>query len=205
MRYLLANPAYRSIAGAPDSPVVGRTVSEVFPPEVARTVEPFVQQVFKSGELLQIPDYEAPVRGRTWWNVSEIPLRDAAGNTEAVLVLTMEVTEQKLAEERVRQSEQRYRLLFDRNPDGVFAVDAAGRFILANPACESISGYSTVELLKKSFMELCTPLNCPKHWRTSSVMCENILTRNWKRHSFGRTAGASMSGLPASRLSRTIR
>jgi PAS domain S-box-containing protein len=102
MRYVLANPAYRSIAGAADTPVVGRTVAEVFPPDVAGIVQPFVQQVFDSGELLHIPDYEAPVRGRTWWNVSEIPLRNAAGNVEAVLLLTEEVTERKQASAATR-------------------------------------------------------------------------------------------------------
>ncbi len=60
-------------------------------------------------------------------------------------------------EQVLRHSEQRYRLLFDRNPDGVFAVDTTGRFVLANPSCEVISGYSAAELLQKTFMELCEP------------------------------------------------
>jgi PAS domain S-box-containing protein len=60
-------------------------------------------------------------------------------------------------EQVLRQDEQRYRLLFDRNPDGVFAVDTTGRFVLANASCESISGYPIIELLQKTFMELCAP------------------------------------------------
>ena len=103
LRYVLANPAYQAIA---DAPVVGRTIAEVFPPAVAEIVQPLVQQVLDSGQAMEFPEYEAPVRGRTWWNVSEIPLRDAAGNTEAVLILTQEVTEQKLAERALRNSER---------------------------------------------------------------------------------------------------
>ena len=68
-----------------------------------------------------------------------------------------DITERKEVEQVLRESEQRYRLLFDRNPDGVFVVDAAGRFTVVNPACEIISGYSSAELLQKSFMELCAP------------------------------------------------
>ncbi|MHB8898001.1 MAG: PAS domain-containing hybrid sensor histidine kinase/response regulator, partial [Thermoguttaceae bacterium] len=60
----------------------------------------------------------------------------------------------------LRESEQRYRLLFDRNPDGVFALDSTGRFTHANPACEVLSGYSTEELLQKNFVELVTPEDC---------------------------------------------
>jgi PAS domain S-box-containing protein len=59
--------------------------------------------------------------------------------------------------EQLRLSEARYRLLFDKNPDGVFSVDTTGRFIMANAACEAISGYPHDELLQKTFMELCAP------------------------------------------------
>ena len=90
---------------------------------------------------------------------------ELAESNRGFVALSMELddrVEQRTAElakanEALRQSEQRYRLLFDRSPDGVFAVDAAGRFILANPACELISGYSTAELLTKSFLDLCAP------------------------------------------------
>lgn len=61
------------------------------------------------------------------------------------------------AEETLRESEERYRLLFDRNPDGVFVVDASGRFQVVNPACEVISGYTMEELLGMTFMQLCAP------------------------------------------------
>jgi len=107
MRYLVANPAYRSIPGTPETAVVGRTVAEVWTPEIARIVEHFVQQVLQSGELLRLPEYEPPIRGRTWWTVSEIPLRDVAGAVEAVLILTEDVTERKRAEEALqRRSEE---------------------------------------------------------------------------------------------------
>ena len=71
--------------------------------------------------MLQIPGYEAPVRGRTWWNISEIPLRDAAGNVEAVLILTEEVTDRKQAAETLRQS--RATVSFVRGGDDAGCVD----------------------------------------------------------------------------------
>ena len=145
MRYVLANPAYRSIAGTPDTPVVGRTVAEVFPPEVARIVEPFVQRVFESGEMLQIPGYEAPVRGRTWWNISEIPLRDAAGNVEAVLILTEEVTDRKQAAETLRQSEQRFRSFVEATTQVVWTTNPHGEVDMTIPAWQAYTGQSADE------------------------------------------------------------
>ena len=57
----------------------------------------------------------------------------------------------------LRVVKDRYRMLFDQNPDGVFLVDADGRFTLVNAACETISGYSRSELSGKRFSELCAP------------------------------------------------
>ena len=59
--------------------------------------------------------------------------------------------------QKLQESEGQYRLLFDKNPDGVFVLDASGRFLIANPACETISGYPLAELLQKTFMEVCAP------------------------------------------------
>lgn len=98
LRYWLANPAYQSIA---DVPVVGRTIGEVFPPAVTQVFQPLIQLAFESGREMECRECEVPLRGRTWWNVSKIPLRDTAGNIEAVLILMQDVTEQKRAEEEL--------------------------------------------------------------------------------------------------------
>lgn len=59
------------------------------------------------------------------------------------------------AERKLRESEVRYRQLFDRNPDGVFTLDCSGRILVVNPACEKISGYQQSELLTRTFMDCC--------------------------------------------------
>jgi len=61
------------------------------------------------------------------------------------------------AERKLRVSENRYRLLFDRNPDAVFVLGDKGRFLDVNPAGETIFGYAKDELLPMSFMALCAP------------------------------------------------
>ena len=94
-----------------------------------------------------------------WYNSS---LLDEQGKIRSILSLVQDVTEQLQTQEALRQSEQRYRMLFDRNPDGVFAIDAAGRFLLANHAAEAICGYTVEELLKTNFSDLCAPDQLPQ-------------------------------------------
>lgn len=60
-------------------------------------------------------------------------------------------------ERLLRESEQRYRSLFEYNLDAIFSLDAQGRFVTANPAAERLSGYTTEELKERHFLELCMP------------------------------------------------
>ena len=101
LRYILANAAYQAIAGDAAASMAGRSIAEVWTPEVARTIQPLVEQGLRTGEPVEFRELATPIRGRSWWNVSQIPLRDAAGDTEAVLILTQDVTERKLAEEEL--------------------------------------------------------------------------------------------------------
>lgn len=55
------------------------------------------------------------------------------------------------AEEALRESEQRYRLLWENSTDAVVLSDAAGVVQFANPAVEEIFGYKSNELIGQSF------------------------------------------------------
>lgn len=54
-----------------------------------------------------------------------------------------DITERKQAEEKLRESEERYRSLFDRMLDGVYLSTHAGRFVDINPAFVKMFGYSS--------------------------------------------------------------
>jgi PAS domain S-box-containing protein len=72
-------------------------------------------------------------------------------------IFFQDVTERRLAAERLRESEQRYRSLFDHHPDAIYSFDADGRFVSANAACEAITGYRLEELIGASFIPLVVP------------------------------------------------
>ncbi len=61
------------------------------------------------------------------------------------LCLGAVVTERKRAEQGIRESEKRYRLLFERNLAGVFRTTLAGRFVECNQATACMFGYDSPE------------------------------------------------------------
>jgi len=76
---------------------------------------------------------------------------------DVVLVHTQDITERKLAEEALRESEQRLRLLFDSAPDALFSVDREGNFVSVNVAAAGFLGISPEEARGRHMGELFPP------------------------------------------------
>jgi len=73
------------------------------------------------------------------------PVFNEEGAVIKAVYITRDITERKLAEEKVRKSEERYRNLFDATLDGIYEVNAKGVFTQMNPAGARIFGYSSPE------------------------------------------------------------
>ncbi|MFF0829987.1 EAL domain-containing protein [Brevibacillus sp. NPDC003359] len=81
-------------------------------------------------------------------------LTQSSGEPVGALIVTHDITERKWAEQRLEVSEQRYKSLFEHNPDIVCWLDLAGKFLNLNPAFEVITGYSLIDLRNQSFQQL---------------------------------------------------
>jgi len=135
-------------------PVTGETFFEYVHPEDLPRVREHAERWFASGGEFRVVRDDGQVR---WFVARGRVHRDEHDRPARTVGVNYDTTERKAAEDALRDSERRYRLLFDRNPDGVFAVDAEGRFTIANPACEAITGYMAEELRGMTFMQLCAP------------------------------------------------
>lgn len=74
------------------------------------------------------------------------PMYDHNQEIFAVLIVFQDITERKWAQQRLSVSEQRYKSLFDHNPDLVCWFDLNGRFLSVNAAAEKITGFKFKEL-----------------------------------------------------------
>ncbi|MFS0554959.1 EAL domain-containing protein [Brevibacillus sp. 179-C9.3 HS] len=81
-------------------------------------------------------------------------LTQASGEPVGALIVTHDITERKWAEQRLEVSEQRYKSLFEHNPDIVCWLDLSGKFLNLNPAFEAVTGYSLLDLRNQPFQQL---------------------------------------------------
>jgi len=84
------------------------------------------------------------------WEIS----RDDQGKPVRALGTCQDVTERKLGEKRVKETEERYRALFDRSLDAVYVHDLAGRFVDANPAALQLLGYGREDVGTLCFVDI---------------------------------------------------
>ncbi len=89
-----------------------------------------------------------------WVRQSVSATRTASGEITALTVLVEDIADRKIAEDALRHSEERLRLITDLVPHGIFAKDAAGRHIFANPALAELAGLPIEEILGRNDFEL---------------------------------------------------
>ena len=92
-----------------------------------------------------------PDGSRRWQRRTDRALFDEAGDLKEYQCLGLDVTEQKRAEEALRESEKRYKQLFNHAPAGIYAVDfREQRFTAVNDVMCQYTGYSKDEFLTMS-------------------------------------------------------
>jgi len=127
---------------------IGKTLRELFIAE--QDLPKFLKQLklLLSGKPIQAEEYLVKRTDRMQlvasFNLSV--LRDAKGKPKAIIVVHRDVTERKRAEEKLCESEKKYKELVELLPEMVFELDTAGRVIFANQAAFRIFGYSERDL-----------------------------------------------------------
>ncbi|MGD0595952.1 MAG: PAS domain S-box protein [Sedimentisphaerales bacterium] len=158
-RFVICNKAVAEDADLPFSgDPIGKSDFDLFPPELAGTFYAAEQEIMMTGkpmvneEVLRIRRKD----GQDNWSLcTKLPWRDKNGNVIGIIGANRDITEEKKVEQAMRESETKYKAIFESAREGILVADIeTKRFKFANPAFCRIFGYAAEELARMTINDI---------------------------------------------------
>lgn len=156
--YLYASPAAYTLLGYQPEELIGRSAYEFFHPDDLATIATSHQTVLETPATYTVA-YRVRRKDGTyiWFETTSRTIRDAAGEVQAIYNASRDISRRKAIEERLRESEARFRSAFDNAAIGMAMVTPEGNFLRINRSFCTLVGYSEAELLQTDFQSITHP------------------------------------------------
>jgi two-component system, cell cycle sensor histidine kinase and response regulator CckA len=142
--YLLVNRAWEDATGLSRDKVIGISSDAVFPPELANHFNAGNLEVIEGRRAFVFQDQIASPAGARLYHTVKFPLLDQLGEVETVGSISIDITEKTLAEEMLKESEERYRNLVELSTNAIY-IEIDGRYVFSNRAGVRLLGASAPE------------------------------------------------------------
>ncbi len=195
-RYLIANESIGKFYNRKIKDIIGKTNFDFMPKEVAEECRKSDEEALQSGGPIRREEYI----GDRCFHVIKQKVVDTKGNVIGIAAVIRDITERKKAEERIRESEKKYRDMVEITTDWVWEVDRDGVYIYVSPKVKDILGYEVDEVIGKTPFDLMSEDEAKK---ISKFFREKVIKKepffgleNINRHKDGHLIVLETSGIP---------
>ncbi|MCE9660864.1 MAG: PAS domain S-box protein [Burkholderiales bacterium] len=134
--------------------IIGRPFTVFYPPEAVASGWPRHElEIAERNQRYEEEGWRVRKDGSTFWaSVVITALRGPDGRLEGFAKVTRDLSEKRLREEALRQSEEQFRLLLESvNDYAIFMLDPEGAILTWNHGAAAIKGYAASEVLGRNF------------------------------------------------------
>ena len=193
--YLGCNAAFARDAGFADpKDIIGKDDYQMAWRAQADLYRDDDRQVIESGcAKLLVEEPQTNPQGNSFTLLtSKIPLRDSQGEISGVLGSYLDITDRKLAEEKIIKAKREWEDTFDAITELISIHDSDGRIIRANRAYGQMAGMSLAELVGRPFYEIFPKTDSPDDLCKEAVNCGMSTLKEIKIDSIGKTFSVRM-------------
>ncbi|MCG2733981.1 PAS domain S-box protein [Pseudodesulfovibrio aespoeensis] len=160
-RIAFANQTMVDFMGHDFEDIIGATLPDLMPPDEHSEYVRRAQAI-KSGGVRYEQRFVRRDGTRTWGRVSATPIRTDVGEYAGAFVMIADITEAKMVERSLCESEARYRRIVETANEGIISIGPNGNIRFANKVLCRMLGYAVYELLGKPVSALLYPEDIPR-------------------------------------------
>ena len=159
--FRFANKAYETWFERPLSAVLGRQVHEVMSPAMYEARRPYLERALAGESVSYEVDFVRST-GALATQVVHVPHRDASGRTLGVYVVVSDISERKIAEQKIAESEARFRAIANSAPVLIWVTGAEEKREFVNQAYLDFLGLTYAEALDFDWRRALHPDDLPR-------------------------------------------
>lgn len=174
--FLYLSPACERILGYQPEELIGTSSFDLFHPEDVAKIQEYLR-IVQGGDTSHTIEFRIRTRGGDYvWleTAASFTFDPHTGEPLEIIGVSRDVTERKLAQRRLQESEERYKSLFEYNPSGVYSLSLEGVYTSCNESMAALLACRKEDLVGNSYRTVIHDENLARTNRHFEAACRGI-------------------------------
>lgn len=148
-RQLFVNREWKQIFGHKEENVLGKTVKELFPDDIAENIHRKDLEVLETGRQMLYEEKLETISGTKYFMVNKFPITGIPGMENAIGGIGTDITDVKEAEKRLQETQEKLKHVVEHSTNLFYSHDSRHNMVYVSPQVEHYFGCNPQEAKKK--------------------------------------------------------